>query len=71
MAKLTIGILEVNKECQFNGAFKTRMKVAICSECQKMIYSPSNGVVYNYCYHCGAKFDTPVGAKEIREIKKA
>ncbi len=45
-------------------------KLCACSKCRGYIASPSNGNVYKYCYNCGAKFDTPVSAKTIRELKQ-
>lgn len=45
-------------------------KLCACSECKEYIASPSNGNVYKHCYNCGAKFDTPVSAKTIRELKQ-
>ena len=47
-----------------------KRKLCACSKCRGYIASPSNGNVYKHCYNCGAKFDTPVSAKTIRELKQ-
>ncbi len=41
-----------------------------CSNCKQYIASPSNGNGYDYCYHCGAKFDEFVSARRIKELKE-
>ena len=69
MAHLEQKVFEVKVENKFNNNFFSRRKLAVCSECGEVIYSPANGLVYKHCYNCGAKFDTPVSAKTIREAK--
>lgn len=58
MAKIIVGLNSANRN------------VAVCSNCDNQIYAPSNNVIYHYCYNCGAKFDSPIGAKEIKEMCK-
>lgn len=65
-------LIKKNKmvERKRNGVASTTIKpYVICSCCQNQIYSPTP-IIYEYkhCYHCGAKFDTPVNANEIKKI---
>ena len=45
--------------------------VCACSNCKKYIASPTNGNGYDYCYHCGAKFNEHISARKIRDFKEA
>ena len=56
MAKLIVGL----NEC--------KRKVAYCEACRQQVYAPSNFVVYEHCYNCGAKFDRPYSARDIKEL---
>ena len=46
-------------------------KMCVCSACNEVIYAPSNGMWYAYCYNCGAKFDRPISAKYIKQVKES
>lgn len=43
--------------------------LVVCSECEEKIYAPSGRCKYKYCYNCGAKFDRPITAGYINEVK--
>lgn len=43
--------------------------VVVCSECGEQIYAPSGKCIYKHCYNCGAKFERPVSAGYINEVK--
>ena len=45
------------------------IKIVVCSDCKETVYAPPNGIVYNHCYNCGAKFDAPVSYKTIKALK--
>lgn len=45
--------------------------LVVCSECGEQIYAPSGRCIYKHCYNCGAKFDKPVTAAYINEVKSA
>ena len=49
--------------------YNTTRAYTVCSNCDNQIYTHTPLIgEYKYCHHCGAKFDTPVNADEVRKV---
>lgn len=71
MADLQVKVHWLKKTSKTGAEFLAPFKVCSCTACGEVIYAPKSDMWYVHCYNCGAKFDKPVSAKYIKDMKRS